>query len=149
MRLSPGPAEVTGNKDVENLSGLGLSFQTTGKMYLRLTCAGSCSMTRWGCHPSEGLSWMETATALMIASPRSSRCVCSADQHSSPSEHLRGHPILDGSRGLVSKHFVTGTRAALFCISALCLSSWSFHQMEQHYPLKSVLNLSVLHLCKN
>lgn len=130
MGLSPSPAEATGKKDVENLSGLGLFFQRTGKMYLRFTCTGSCSMTRRGYHPSEGLSWMETATALMIASPRSSRCVCSADQHSSPSEHLRGHPILDGSRGQVSKHFVTGTQAAVFCISALCLSSWSFHQMK-------------------
>lgn len=78
---------------------------------------------------------MERATAVMIASPRSSRCVCSADQHSSPAEHLRGHPILDGSRGQVSKHFVSGTQATVFCISALCLSSWSFHKMKQISPL--------------
>lgn len=136
LGLSPGPAEAAGNKNAENLSELGLSFQGTGKMSLRFTCGGNCSLTRWECHPSEGLSWMKRTTALMIDSPRSSRCVCSADQHSSPSEYLRGHPVLDGSRGQVSKHFVTGTWASVFCISALCLSSWSFHQMKQQCPFK-------------
>lgn len=64
---------------------------------------------------------MEIAVALIIASPGSSRCVCAADQHSAPPEHLCGHPVLDGSRGKihVPMYFISGMKAVKFCISAL------------------------------
>lgn len=66
---------------------------------------------------------MEIAVALIIASLGSSRCVCSADQHSAPPEHLRGHPILDGSRGKihVPTYFISGMKSTAFCVSALSL----------------------------